>query len=53
LDEYLISNKIISLETKYKEIIKLNQKDFIKMMKMINKCMESCVVAYQGPVKLL
>ena len=53
LDEYLISNKIVSLETKYKEIIKLNQKDFMKIMKMINNCMENCLVAYQGPIKLL
>jgi hypothetical protein len=53
LDEYLISNEIVSLETKYKEIIKLTQKDYMKMMKMINNCMKNCIVAYQGPIKLL
>jgi predicted Zn-dependent peptidase len=47
LNEYL-NGKIISLETKMKDIEKMTAKDFMKLMSFIN----NGVVAYQGPEKI-
>lgn len=52
LDEYL-DGKISSIEKHYKDIDNMNQKDFMKIMKMIHKSLDHCVVAHQGPMKLL
>jgi predicted Zn-dependent peptidase len=52
LDEYL-EGKVHSIEKHYKDIDNMNQKDFMKIMKMIHKSLDHCVVAYQGPIKVL
>jgi hypothetical protein len=52
LDEYL-EGKVHSIEKHYKDIDNMNQKDFMKIMKMIHKSLDHCVVTYQGPIKVL
>lgn len=48
LNEYL-NGEIISLERKLKEIEKMKPKDFMKFVVEL----DNCVVAYQGPEKIL
>jgi hypothetical protein len=48
LNEYLKGN-IVSIETKMKEIDKMTDKDFMKTMIVL----DGCLVAYQGPEKVL
>ena len=48
LTEYLKGNgKIISLETKTKDIQKMTAKEFMKIMSLLN--IKDVLVAYQGP----
>jgi predicted Zn-dependent peptidase len=48
LKEYL-NGEIILLETKLKEVDKMKAKDFMKFMIVLDKCL----VAYQGPEKIM